>query len=60
MRCLTCNASRYKTNDDNANDGSMDNNDRKRRGGGRRRKTLVEIIRMKGKTMSMKEKFWPS
>jgi hypothetical protein len=38
MRCLTCNASRYKTNDDNANDGSMDNNDRKKRGGGEKKK----------------------
>jgi hypothetical protein len=49
VRCPMCNASRYKTNYDNADDGSMDN--RKKRDG-RRRKLLT-----KGKKRSMKEKF---
>jgi hypothetical protein len=50
MRCRTCNTSRYKTNDDNANDESMYNNNRNKRGG-RRIKTLVAIIEAKGKKM---------
>ena len=39
VRCPTCNASRYKTNDDNADDGSMDNKNRKKRGRKKKKNT---------------------
>jgi hypothetical protein len=52
VRCPTCNTNRYKMNYDNADDGFMDNTKKR----GRRRKALV----VKGKKMSMKEKFWHS